>query len=90
MIANTEKATTYNSTDQTGGKDFKHGLDGLADDMQHAANSAGTAVRDMADKVVEETSHATHDVISFVRTNPMQSSMLALGAGFVIGALLRR
>lgn len=101
MFANSEKTATPSNKAASSSadghimadgivKDMRNGLESTAHDLRQAANNAGTAVRDIAEKAATETSRATHDAMSYVRTNPLQSSMIALGAGMVIGALLRR
>jgi ElaB/YqjD/DUF883 family membrane-anchored ribosome-binding protein len=59
-------------------------------DLRNAAGKAGRRVRDLISTASDEVSHAKDTVTTQIRTNPVQSSMIALGVGFVIGALFRR
>lgn len=99
MFVSNEKVATPNSNpngadlrNKADGvmREVKHDVEAISDDLQRAANSAGAAVRNVTEKAVAETSRATNDVIGYVRANPMQSSLMTLGVGFVLGALLMR
>lgn len=59
-------------------------------DLAEMAHDAGTKVRHLFDSASSEISHATDVVSAQVRNKPLQSSLIALTAGFVLGALLRR
>ncbi len=59
-------------------------------DLKSAAKGAGRKVRDMIDTASDEITHAKETVTTQIRTNPVQSSMVALGVGFVLGVLFRR
>jgi ElaB/YqjD/DUF883 family membrane-anchored ribosome-binding protein len=59
-------------------------------DLHEVANKAGRKARDMYNTAIDEVSHAKETVTTQIRTNPVQSSMIALGVGFVLGALFRR
>lgn len=63
---------------------------GANDDLRATANQAGRTVRQFIDNASEELSHATKTVTDHVHEKPVQSSLIALGLGFAIGALLRR
>lgn len=62
----------------------------VTDDLRDVANRTGRKVRGLIDTASDEISHATESVSTQIRTNPVQSSLIALGAGFILGALLRR
>jgi len=62
----------------------------VGDDLRVTANNAGRKVRSFIDSTSEEFSHATKTVTDHVHEKPMQSSLIALGIGFVLGTLLRR
>ncbi len=62
----------------------------IADDLHDAAHSAGRKVRSLYNSASDEISHASSAVTGEIRGNPIRSSAIALGLGFVIGALLRR
>lgn len=59
-------------------------------ELREVANSAGRKVRKLFDSTREELNHATDQVTTQIRSKPVQSSMIALGVGIALGALLRR
>jgi len=59
-------------------------------DLHDAANQAGRKVRGMIDTASDEITHASDRVSKEIHSNPVQSSLIALGVGVVLGALLRR
>jgi len=61
-----------------------------SNDLRDAANKAGRTVRNFVHSASDELSHAKETVTTQIRTNPVQSSLVALGIGFVLGALFRR
>jgi ElaB/YqjD/DUF883 family membrane-anchored ribosome-binding protein len=62
----------------------------VKDDLRDAANQTGRKVYNFFTSATDEISHASDVVTKQVRSNPVQSSLIALGAGFVLGALFRR
>ncbi len=60
------------------------------EDLRDAAGKAGRKIRGIVDSAGDEFTHARDVVTSQIRTNPVQSSMIALGVGVLLGALLRR
>ncbi len=54
------------------------------------ANEAGQKVRGLFDKTLDNTNRVTHNVEAEIKSNPVRSSIMALGAGFILGALLTR
>ena len=63
---------------------------GVKDDLTGAANKAGNKVRNLFHTASEEISHVSDSVSKQVHSNPVQSSLIALGAGFILGSLFRR
>lgn len=59
-------------------------------DLRIAANKAGHTVRQYFDAACDEITRDSEMVTTEIRRNPVQSSMIALGLGFVLGSLLRR
>lgn len=59
-------------------------------ELHHAANQAGRKVRSMIHSASDEISHVSESVTSEIRANPVRSSLIALGAGVLLGVLLRR
>ena len=62
----------------------------VVEDLSHYANDAGRKVRHFIDSASDEFGHATDKVSGEIRANPVRSSVVALGIGFLIGALIRR
>ena len=59
-------------------------------DLRETANKAGRKVRELVHNANDEIVHAKDVVTTQIRNKPVQSSMIALGVGVVLGALLRR
>lgn len=59
-------------------------------DIQAKANKVGHNVRNFIDSASEEISHAKSVVGTQIREKPVQSSLIALGIGYLLGALFRR
>ncbi len=86
---------------QSTGQNFKNAIDDtvseVKDDLNDAANSANKAVGSVR-KLVNNAVDAANDEIEYVkdtvttkiRSNPVQSSVIALGVGFIIGTLVSR
>ena len=55
-------------------------------DLTTAANQAGRKVRNLYNSASDEISQASETVTKEIRTNPVRSSMIALGIGVVLGA----
>lgn len=71
-------------------KTTKTDSDEVQDELRYAASQAGRKVRGMLDSASGELSHAGGTVSKEIHANPVQSSLIALGVGVVLGALLRR
>jgi ElaB/YqjD/DUF883 family membrane-anchored ribosome-binding protein len=59
-------------------------------DVSGYANEAGQKVRGLFDRTLDNSKNATHKIETEIKTNPVRSSAIALGAGFIVGALLTR
>lgn len=59
-------------------------------DVTAMAHDAGQRVRKMFDSASEEITHAGEKVSAQIHDKPVQSSLIALAAGFVLGMLIRR
>lgn len=59
-------------------------------DVSGYANEAGQKVRGLFDRTVDGGKNASHKIENEIKSNPIRSSAIALGAGFIIGALLTR
>lgn len=62
----------------------------LSESLQDAAHNAGQKVRGMLHSASDEVSQAREYVGSEIRSNPVRSSVIALGVGVLLGALMRR
>ncbi len=100
MISTATK-TAANVTKALAENDVKSSLKDTARDLQDRgadlvhnvsdyANEAGARVRGFVDRTVDDVSHASHNVESEIRGNPVRSALIALGVGFALGALLTR
>jgi len=54
------------------------------------AHDAGTKVRALYDHASDEVHDLAHTVEGHIQKKPVQASLIALGAGLVLGLLLRR
>ncbi len=89
------------STKNNISNDLKIGANRIKDDVRQTSNSvsndlefvacdAGKKIRNYFDDASEEISEVVGNVKGQIRNNPIQSSLVALTAGFIIGALFRR
>jgi len=62
----------------------------MKDGLHTAAHQAGCKVRSIYNSASNEISHASDTVTTEIRSNPVRSSLIALGIGVVLGALIRR
>lgn len=62
----------------------------IKDELCETANEAGHKVRNFINSASEEFSHTSETMTTRIRGKPVQSSLIALGIGFVLGALLIR
>jgi len=65
-------------------------IDDVRSEVKSAAKNSSRKVLDLVKSAGNELSHASESVTSQIRSNPVKSSFIALGAGFLLGALLRR
>jgi len=96
MISTATKVAA-NATKASAENDLKRAADDLAADGRAAidsvsdyANEAGQKFRSFVDRTLESTTRVSSGVQDEIRLNPVRSSLIALGAGFVLGALLTR
>ena len=75
-------------------RNFKNGSPELAhsttDDLQEMAHKAGRKVQNYFNNAYNEVAHSTEAVTTQIRKSLVQSSMIALGLGVLLGALFRR
>lgn len=79
------KTTAYSAK-----RDFNNVTNDAGNEFERAANKAGRQVRGFVDSANDQFSEASEKVTGEIRNNPIRSSAIALGLGFVLGALLRR
>jgi len=97
MFSATAKDTIGNASSDTKigsarvkSEDMRHGANDMRHDFESTANNAGRKIREYFDTASDEITHAADTVTTQIRTKPIQSSMVALGVGFILGALFRR
>lgn len=88
MFTTTKDDTVHNL--KSSAQNLQDAAKETADDLRNAANGAGRKVREFIHSAGDELSHTKDKVTTQIRTNPVQSSLVALGVGFVLGALFRR
>jgi len=71
-------------------RDFEAQGQDILHNVRDYANEAGQKVRGFFDRTVDTTADVTHKVETEIKSNPIRSSVIALGAGFILGALLTR
>ena len=64
--------------------------DKAKDTVVDIANDAGRKVSNFMKSARDNVSHTTESVTSEIRNKPVQSTLIALGAGFLLSALFRR
>lgn len=62
----------------------------LVSNVSDYASEAGARVRGFVDRTVDDVNHVSHGVEDEIRGNPVRSTLIALGIGFALGALLTR
>ena len=98
MISTATK-TAANVTKALAENDVRHTVQDTARDLQDRgadfvnnvsgyANEAGARVRGFVDRTVDDVNHVSHNVEGEIRGNPVRSTLIALGIGFALGALL--
>lgn len=72
------------------GREARDAAEDAAYDARSIAHRAGQEARRVFSHAKDEFEHATDTVGSQIRNHPVQSTLLALGAGLLIGAFLNR
>lgn len=70
--------------------DIRGTVHAVRDDIEDIARHAGRQMRDLANSAEESVAAATETVTGRIRDNPVQSTLMALGAGFLLGLFFRR
>lgn len=96
MISTATKVAA-NATRASAENDLKTAADDLVadgraavDSVSEYASEAGQKFRGFVDRTLESTGRVSSGIQDEVRSNPVRSSLIALGAGFILGALLTR
>ncbi len=87
--ANVTKSLAENDIRNAARETENNGHDVLHNVSDYALD-AGQKVRGLFDKTVDQTSRASDRIQEEIKSNPIRSSAIALGAGFILGALLTR
>lgn len=85
-----ESANKLKNEAQQDIEETREGLEVVKDDLRDVANRAGRRVRNLIDTASSEATHVKETVTHQIQDKPVQSALIALGAGFLLGALFRR
>ncbi len=69
-------------------QDMEHAMD--SDTLNRFTNEAGRKVRSYYETASGSVNELADKMQDEIKNNPMRSSLMALGAGFILGVLLRR
>lgn len=69
-------------------RDFDSTLEGTGSEFEVAARKVGKQVRGFVENASDQITDVSDKVTGEIRTNPVRSSAIALGIGFILGALL--
>lgn len=83
--ANEAKTTAFSAK-----RDLNAAGNVIASEFTEAARRAGSQVRGFIDSANDQFSDVSDKVTGEIRSNPVRSSAIALGVGFILGALFRR
>jgi len=68
----------------------KRDAENVSDDLESFAHNTGRKARRYFESASEHLADTAHIVEDEIKDNPLRSTLLALGAGFLLGALFRR
>lgn len=71
-------------------KNYREAAKTAKKEIEAVADKAGNKILKLIHSAGDEVIHARDAVTDQIRTNPVRSSLIALGAGFLLGAILRR
>jgi ElaB/YqjD/DUF883 family membrane-anchored ribosome-binding protein len=73
---------------------LKSSAESTAKEIREAADAGTANLKVRAEAVLEDAKHRADDLQKeaeeYIRANPLKAVLLALGAGFVVGTLLKR
>ncbi|MBW8882764.1 MAG: DUF883 family protein [Asticcacaulis sp.] len=87
--ANVTKSLAENDI-RNAARDAEDNSQDILHNVSDYAMDAGQKVRGFVDKTVDQTGRVSQRVQDEITTNPIRSSAIALGVGFILGALLTR
>lgn len=97
MFTATREKDDLSDTKKRASDDLHSGIHRVASDVYETASATKDDVTDMARNlggrfrdIADSAEHATETVTTKIRENPIPSSLIALGVGFMIGSLFRR
>jgi len=70
--------------------DTREAASAMKDDLEDAARRTGRHARDIVDSAGHSLSGAGEVLTVKIRDNPVQSSLIALGVGIVLGILFKK
>lgn len=70
-------------------EDVRHGAERAGEEIRRGYERASHAAREGYGRVEKDLQSLSRDVNAYVRDNPGKSVMLAAGAGFLLGLLMR-
>lgn len=79
------RSTAYNAK-----REMRDAANDMKEDLTDAAANAGRKVRDFLHTASDQVGYASDRVTGEIRTNPVRSTAVALGIGFLLGAIFRR
>lgn len=71
-------------------RDAEHALRDNGHDVEAYAHHAGRKARHYFESASEHMADTANMVQEEIKDNPLRATLVALGAGFILGALLRR
>ena len=85
-----DSASALKSSAQNLGSNLEDSARDAKNNLTNTANQAGRKVLDFIHSAGDGVSQATGTVTKEIRSNPVQSSFIALGVGYLLGILTRR
>lgn len=89
FTSNVKKEQGINNLKQAG-RNFADAGEQMGEDLVEKATHAGEEVRRYISSATDRVSRATSDLEEAIHQKPVQSSVIALCAGIVLGMLLKR
>jgi hypothetical protein len=90
MFATKDSASDLRNTAFTAKRDIRDAASDMKEDLTDAANNAGRKVRDFIHNAGGQVGDVSDRVAGEIRTNPVRSTLVALGVGVLLGAIFRR